>query len=62
RFTAHVPLDDENTHVLVRPLKGSFMDYLRDNTLQLNKRISAVFDTTTPTENIQDERWCALIL
>ncbi|CAF0929931.1 unnamed protein product, partial [Rotaria sordida] len=62
RFIAHVPLDDENTHVVVRPIKGSFMDYLRDNTSQLNNRISAVFDTTPSTGNIQDERWCALLL
>ncbi|CAF4692373.1 unnamed protein product, partial [Rotaria sp. Silwood2] len=38
RFIAHVPLDDENTRVLVQPIKGSFNDYLRDKTLQLNNR------------------------
>jgi hypothetical protein len=62
RFIAHVPLDDENTHILVQPIKGSFVNYLRDNTLQLNNRISAVFDTTTPTGNNEDQRWCALLL
>jgi hypothetical protein len=62
RFTAHVPLDNENTHILVQPIKGSFVDYLHDNTSQFNKRISAVFDTTTSTGNNQDERWCALLL
>ncbi|CAF3102878.1 unnamed protein product, partial [Rotaria sp. Silwood2] len=62
RFIAHVPLDDENTRVLVQPIKGSFNDYLRDKTLQLNNRISAVFNTTSPTGNIEDERWCALLL
>ncbi|CAF1611002.1 unnamed protein product [Rotaria magnacalcarata] len=63
RFIAHVPLDDENVHVLVRPIKGSLMDYLRDNTSQINNRISAVFDTIIPTgRNIQDQRWCAILL
>lgn len=62
RFTAHVPLDDENTHVLVQPIKGSLIDYLQNNTLKLNKRISAVFDTTTLTGNDQDQRWCGLLL
>jgi hypothetical protein len=62
RFIAHVPLDDENTRILVRPIKGSFVDYLRDNTSQLNNRISAVFDTITPKGNNQDQRWCALLL
>ncbi len=61
-FTAHVPLDDENSRVLVRPIKGSFVDYLRDSTSQFNKRISAVFDSTTPTGNNQEQRWCALLL
>jgi len=62
RFIAHVPLDDENTHVLVRPINGSFVDYIRNNTTQLNNRISAVFDTITPNGNNQDQRWCALLL
>ncbi|CAF4474860.1 unnamed protein product, partial [Rotaria magnacalcarata] len=62
RFIAHVPLDDENSHVFFRPIKGSFMDYLRDNTSQFSNRISTVFDTTTPTGNIQDQRWCAILL
>jgi hypothetical protein len=62
RFIAHVPLDNENTHILVQPIKGSFVDYLRDNTSQFNKRISAVFDTITSTGNNQDQRWCALLL
>ncbi len=62
RFIAHVPLDDENTHILVRPIKGSFVDYLRDNISELNNRISAVFDTITPTKNNQEQRWCALLL
>lgn len=62
RFTAHVPLDDENSHVLVRSIKGSLMDYLRDNTSHLNDRISAVFDTVTPAGNNRDQRWCAILL
>lgn len=62
RFIAHVPLDDENTHVLVQPIKGSFMDHLSQNTSQFKNRISAVFDTTTSTGNTEDQRWCALLL
>ena len=62
RFIAHVPLDDENTHILMQPIKGSFIDYLRTITLQLNNRISAIFDTITPTGNNQEQRWCALLL
>jgi hypothetical protein len=62
RFTAHVPLDDEDTHILVQPIKGSFVDYLYNNTSQFNNRISAVFDTTTSTGNNQDQRWCAILL
>ncbi|CAF4521193.1 unnamed protein product [Rotaria sp. Silwood2] len=61
-FIAHVPLDDDNVHVLVRPIKRSFMDYLRDNTSQINNRISAVFNTVTPTGKIQDQRRCTLLL
>jgi hypothetical protein len=61
-FNALVPLHDEKTHVLVRPIQGSFVDYLRNNALEFNKRISAVFDTTTPTGNNQEQRWCALLL
>jgi len=61
-FIAHVPLDDENTHILVQPIKGSFIDYLRKITSQLNNRISAIFDTTTSTGNNQEQRWCALLL
>jgi hypothetical protein len=59
-FIAHVPLDNEETHVLVRSIQGSLIDYLRDHTSQLNQRISAVFDTKS--ENNQDQRWCALLL
>jgi len=62
RFIAHVPLDDENTHVLVQSIKGSFIDYLSNNTSQFNKRISAAFDSTTSTRNNQDQRWCAILL
>ena len=62
RFTAHVPLDDEKTRVLVRPIQGSFLDYLRNDTSKLNDRISAVFDTTTPTGSAEEQRWCALLL
>lgn len=61
RFIAHVPLDDENTHVLVRPIKGSFVDYLRNTTTQVDNRVSAVFDTTSPTGSNQEARWCALL-
>lgn len=62
RFIAHVPLDDDNSHVLVQSIKGSLVDYLQDNTLQLNKRISAVFDTTTSNGNDHGQRWCAILL
>jgi hypothetical protein len=62
RFIAHVPLDDENTRILVQPIKGSFLDYLRNDASQLNNRISAVFDTITATGNNQEPRWCALLL
>jgi hypothetical protein len=61
RFIAHVPLDDENTRILVQPIKGSFIDYLRTNTSQSNNRIAAVFDTKPPTGNAEDQRWCALL-
>ena len=60
RFIAHVPLDDEKAHVLVRPIQGSLVEYLHNHSSQFDQRISAVFDTTT--ENNQDQRWCALLL
>jgi hypothetical protein len=62
RFIAHVPLDDENSHILVQQITGSFTDYLRNNTSQMNTRVSAVFDTVTPSGNNQEQRWCALLL
>ena len=62
RFIAHVPLDDDKGQILIHPIKGSFMDYLHNNTSQLKDRISAVFDTTSPTGNNQEQRWCALLL
>jgi hypothetical protein len=62
RFIAHVPLDNENSHILVRPIQGALVDYLRENTSQLNHRISAVFDTVITDGNNQGQRWCALLL
>ncbi|CAF1316210.1 unnamed protein product [Adineta steineri] len=62
RFIAHVPLDNEKTRILVQSINGSFVDYLHDNTSKFNKRISAVFDTVTPTGNNQEKRWSALLL
>ncbi|CAF1325167.1 unnamed protein product [Adineta ricciae] len=62
RFIAHVPLDDEKTHVVVQPIQGSFVDHLRDNTSKYQNRISAVFDTVSQTGSNQDQRWCALLL
>ena len=61
-FIAHVPLDDETNHILIRPITGSFMDYLRDHIPNLNKPVSAIFDTIAPTGNNQDQRYCALLI
>ncbi|CAF1325220.1 unnamed protein product [Adineta ricciae] len=56
RFIAHVPLDDEKTHVVVQPITGAFVDHLRDNTSKYQNRISAVFDTVSQTGSNQDQR------
>ncbi|CAF1668175.1 unnamed protein product, partial [Adineta ricciae] len=54
RFIAHVPLDDEKTHVVVQPIKGAFVDHLRDNTSKYQNQISAAFDTVPRTGSNQD--------
>jgi hypothetical protein len=61
RFVAHVPLDDEQVHVVVQPIKGSLVDYLRDHTAKSDKRVSAVFDTVASTGKNDEQRWCALL-
>lgn len=61
RFVAHVPLDDEQTQVVVLPIKGSLVECLRDHSAKSSKRVSAVFDTVSPTGKNDEQRWCALI-
>ena len=62
QFIAHVPLGDENKHIRIQSIQGSFVDYLRNQTIQSDKhRISAIFDTTSPSGNDQQLRYCALL-
>lgn len=53
RFIAHVPLADENTHISVRPIQGSFLEQIQ----QSDQRVFAVFDTIGSS----NQRWCALL-